>query len=143
MAKAVIIDTSVIASAMKAAEVHHAEADAFISELKAKNVDVFVPATALWEIGAAMNHPAKRQPGAQINQSFSLPVKAIAVNEPLFQKTFKPHSLPLKAADHIFISCALDTGYPLVTFDYGMKANASQLGVPVFTPSEFLAKYKL
>jgi hypothetical protein len=59
----IVIDTSVIVSAIKPEEVFHDQSVAFLERVRQWGDEIWTPMTQLWEIGAALDHPGKTRSG--------------------------------------------------------------------------------
>ena len=139
----VVVDSSVVISAIKPNEVHHTQSVTFFEQLHKRGDTVWVPMTLLWEIGTSLDHPGKNPTGTQFNRLFELELQFIPIDEGLFQRTWKPDlRMPVKAADRIFLSCAFDKDALLISWDSNMVRLAKEAGVEGATPQEYVDNFK-
>jgi predicted nucleic acid-binding protein len=139
----VVVDSSVVISAIKPKEVHHTQSVAFFEQLHHRADVVWVPMTLLWEIGTSLDHPGKNPSGIQFNRLFDLELQFITIDEGLFQRTWKADlRMPVKAADRIFLSCALDKKALLISWDSNMVKHAEEAGVNGATPQEYVDRVR-
>lgn len=135
-----VVDSCVLIAAAKKKDAFHEQSKQFIRQATNDGNTISIPMTALWEIGAALDHPHKRPLGSQLDKQFSLHVKLIAVDEGLFNRTWIAGLRQVvKGADRIFLSCAMDEAALLITWDTGLKNTAAAFGVTAMTPTEYLA----
>ena len=138
----VVIDTSVVVSAIKPEERFHNQSIAFLERVHEYGDEIWTPMTQLWEIGAALDHPGKTPKGTKFHKFDELHLQFVNVDQGLFQRTWKANlRVPVKAADRIFISCALDKGGELVSWDDILVHYASAFGVNAQTPNTFLKNH--
>ncbi|MDA2937711.1 PIN domain-containing protein [Acidobacteria bacterium AH-259-A15] len=140
----IVVDSSVLVASVKEGEAFHKESKDFFREASRRGDEIVAPATLLWEIGAALDHPEKTPKGSKFAKDLGvLDVKFIAVNGKLFQRTWQSDlRLCVKGADRIFLSCALAEEALLVTWDSDLKKNTGAVGVTVLLPTEYLSMGK-
>jgi hypothetical protein len=133
-----IVDSSVIVSAIRPDQAFHTASLEFFDRVHSRGDEIWVPMTMLWEIGAALSHPNKVPPGTKFNATLNLSFRYIPIDEGLFQRTWTGNTrVPMKAADWIFVSCALDQHALLVSWDDNLVRNAAECGVVATKPSEY------
>ena len=139
----IVIDTSVIVSAIKPEEVFHDQSVEFLERVRQWGDEIWTPMTQLWEIGAALDHPGKTRKGTKFHQSFNVSVQFVPIDESLFQRTWKPNlRVSVKAADRIFLSCAIEKDAELISWDDNLVRNASTFAVSAQTPDTYLKTHE-
>jgi predicted nucleic acid-binding protein len=134
----IIVDSSVIVSAIRPDQVFHTASLEFLNLIRDRGDEVWVPMTMLWEIGSALSHRGKAPAGTKFNKTFDVDLRYIVIDEGLFQRTWTGNTrVPMKAADWIFVSCALDQQAPLVSWDDNLVRKASECGIVATKPSEY------
>ena len=128
-----------IVSAIRPDERFHAESLNFLERVKGRGDELWVPMTMFWEIGTALSHPGKVPSGTKFNKTFNVgELKFIPIDQGLFQRTWNGDiHAPVKAADRIFVSCALDQGALLISWDDNLVRNARSFGVSAKKPPEY------
>ena len=66
----IVIDTSVIVSAINQEEKFHEQSVEFLERARQWGDEIWTPMTQLWEIGAALNHPGKTPKGIEFHKLF-------------------------------------------------------------------------
>ena len=136
-----VIDTSVIVSATKPAEIFHDQSVRFLARVSDRGDEIWTPMTQLWEIGAALDHPAKTSVGTTFHDFGEFEFQFVPIDEGLFQRTWKPNlRVPVKTGDRLFLACALEKGATLVTWDENLVRNAGAFGVTAETPADYLSR---
>jgi predicted nucleic acid-binding protein len=135
----IIIDTSVVISAIKSDEKFHNQSLEFLEQVREYGDEIWTPMTQLWEIGSALDHPGKTLQGTKFHKFEELNMQFVTVDQGLFQRTWKPDlRVAVKAADRVFLSCALDKGAELISWDDNLVRNAGAFGVNAQTPETYL-----
>lgn len=135
----IVIDTSVVVSAIKPEEKFHTESVEFLERVREHGDEIWTPMTQLWEIGAALDHPDKTAKGTKFTKFEELHMHFVPIDEGLFQRTWKPDlRVPVKAADRVFLSCSLDKNATLFSWDDNIVRNAAAFGVSAETPDAYL-----
>lgn len=131
----IVVDSSVLIAAVKKEEPHHEATVRFFDRARRRGDDLLAPITVLWDIGAALDHPARTPPGTPLNQAADLAVAFLAVDEGLFQRAWVADArVAIKGPDRVFISFARDQKAIVVSWDRQLLANARSLGVEAVTP---------
>ncbi len=134
-----VVDSSVIVSAIKPAEKFHTESIKFFGSVGSRRDEVWTPMTLLWEMGAALDHPGKTPPGTTFHRLFNIGLSFVPVDEGLFQRTWKPDlRIPVKGVDRVFLSCALEKPAVLVSWDENLVRNTASVGVKPQTPPDYV-----
>lgn len=135
----VVLDSNVLVAAVKPTEPAHDEARRVLDTIRARRDVAFVPATALWEIGAALSHSQKTPKGTKFATDFNLTVEFVPIDERLFRAAWAPDiRAPIKGYDRVFISCAVDKAAVLITTDAALLEHGAAFGVRVLRPAEYL-----
>ncbi len=138
----IVIDTSVIVSAIKPGEKFHDQSLEFLERVREYGDQIWTPMTQLWEIGAALDHPGKTPQGTKFHKFEELNLQFITVDQELFLKTWKPDlRVPVKAADRVFLSSALFKNAELFSWDENLVRNAGAFGVSAQTPEAYLKNH--
>jgi predicted nucleic acid-binding protein len=134
-----VVDSCVLIAAVNPREGGHAEATQFFEVAAERGDMLFLPATALWDIGSALSHPGKRQKGSPLAKAFRANVLTVSIDEELFKRAWSAViKAPVKGADRIVLSCAIDLNCPLVTSDNGILVNSSAFSVKAITPRQYV-----
>jgi predicted nucleic acid-binding protein len=84
----IIVDSSVIVSAIRPDQVFHTASLEFLNLIRDRGDEVWVPMTMLWEIGSALSHRGKAPAGTKFNKTFDVDLRYIVIDEGLFQRTW-------------------------------------------------------
>ena len=84
-----VVDSSVIVSAIRPDERFHGESLNFLERVKGRGDELWVPMTMFWEIGTALSHTGKVPSGTKFNKTFNVgELKFIPIDQGLFQRTW-------------------------------------------------------
>jgi len=132
------VDSCVLIAAVNPADSGHSPAAEFFDVAAQRGDTLFVAATSLWDIGSALSHPGKRQEGSPLNKAFRANVLTVPIDEELFKRAWSVVKAPVKGADRIVLSCAVDLNCTLVTSDNGLLSNSVTFGVRAITPRQYV-----
>ena len=140
-----VLDTSVILDIALSHHPGHAIAAKLSDMLKSKQVKIFLPMHAFFEITSAImcekrvtGTPLK--PGNAITEAAPLRFKQVPIDLAFVHKYATGEAPDLKSGDMIFVVFAKAEGFDLVTADDRMYKEARRVGVSAYKPDEYLAK---
>lgn len=137
-----LVDSCVFINALKEDSVHREQCLAFLEALASASQPVMMPAHGWFEVWCSLNrleHIDKTFKGVSINGQWRFPFELIHIDDHFIKKYGNVKIPYIKAGDHIYLVVAYVNRYPLVTTDNGMAKIAKQIGVSVFSPSEYIA----
>ena len=145
----IVLDVSVVVAAVSSNEPHHAEALAFLQEIKARAGRLQVPATFLLELYAVLNRsPREIRRLGFFTEDDPLYVELRPVDERLVQSILQwmqnkmRGQSPTRGADLAYVAVAVDLNLPLVTLDNGLR-KFKDAGLPIYSPQEKLDEWNL
>lgn len=144
-----VVDSCVIISGLIVSDANYPSARTFLHAAGERGDALLTPATLLWDVSARFDHPEKSKDGFFIIDEYSVALKFVDVTADLFRST-QGHAhaastdpvgirSSIKGPDLVFVSCALSTGTPLVTWDGTLRKQANRFGVSVITPDDYVA----
>lgn len=135
----IVVDSNILISLFKTSEdAFHLEANAFAEEVAKRGDRIRAPAIALWEIGCATNHPVNR-PRGQLLKGPQTPIHWVDVTQALWESTWKPEAVAVRALDWIYVSVAKTLSAPLVTRDQKLLTHSRRLGAIAVSVDDYLA----
>lgn len=135
-----VLDSSVLVSAIKMDETLHKRSAELFQRIRERGDEVWAPMTLAWEVASALDHPGKTPPGTTFNSLFEVSLQFVPIDADLFLRTWKSNlRVPIKGGDRVFLSCALDKGAVLISWDAALVKRAGAAGVRAATPDDYLA----
>lgn len=135
-----IVDACVLIDSFQCGSEHRSSSIAFIDHCVRHNQLITMPAHGWFEFWCNVNKLSEQDrkylPPAFVGK-MQLRMELIHIDEQFIKKYGNVNIPYLVASDHIYLVVAYVNKYPLVTRDAKMAKVAKQLGVQVFTPSEY------
>src|SRR4030042_1987683 len=138
----IIVDSSVIVSALEPTDASHEVSRAVVEHLINGPYQIRMPMHGLFEIACAFTR-LRTVEKTELPPGFSLGWQKIPIEQvPIdgaFIKEYLDQDLPyLKAGDSIFMGLSKKMGLPLITNDQELYTKSQECGVSVFPPQGFL-----
>ena len=146
-----IVDSCVVISGVIVEDPLHEPAKIFFETAAARSDVTWAPATVLWDVSMRFVHPTRLiEIGATTDDELKINLRFIPVTPELFYGTQATHlrwdgnalsvvRSSIKGPDEVFLSCALSKRAPLITWDTKVRKQASEFGVVVVTPEDYVA----
>jgi hypothetical protein len=139
-----IVDTCVLIDSFQKDNLHRASSIAFIDHCVRHNQLITIPAHGWFEFWCNVNRLSaieRQYLHPMFADKMQLPVELIHIDEHFISRYGNVKIPYLKASDYIFLVVAYENKYQLVTRDAQMIKIGRQVGVQVFTPTEYLSQY--
>jgi len=136
----ILVDSCVFIDWFDPQSANHTASAALLTELKARNLLITVPAHGWFEVQCAFQklEQDKRFVGPIIDGRMDYTVKLLHIDQPFIEKYAMADIPYIKAGDHIFIAIAKVNNYTLITSDAKMIGVSKKCGIRIFTPAEFM-----
>lgn len=136
--KHVVVDASVLVDMFIETQQRHCLSQQLIKTLKSKNITLFVPMHAAFEVRCAIEKECEQRPDDVLSDKGPLKIKHIFLDN-RFIENYWDLSIPyIKAGDLPYIMIAKKKDIPLITEDNKQKNVAMKSGVKAFGIKEFL-----
>ena len=138
----VILDSSVIVSALEPSDASHKVSRTLVDHLINGPYQIRMPMHGLFEIACTFTR-LRTVEKTELPIGFSsgwqkIPIEQVPIDLD-FVKKYLDQDLPyLKAGDFIFLAMSKKMRLPLITNDQELYRKSQDCGVSVFTPEEFL-----
>lgn len=137
----ILVDSCVYINAFKEDSEYREQCISFLEAFSRLQRPITMPAHGWFEVWCNLKRIEKidqKFKGVSINDQWSFPLELIHIDAEFIGKYGNVQIPYAKAGDHIYLVVAHVNRYPLVTTDGGMAKIARQLGISVYSPSEFL-----
>jgi hypothetical protein len=135
-----IVDACVLIDSFQAANEHRGASIAFIEQCVRRDQLITMPAHGWFEVWCnvkRLSEHERKYLHPTFDGKMQLPLELIHIDDKFIHKYGNIVMPSMRASDHIYVVVAAVNGYPLVTRDAGMAKAGREIGVRVFTPSEF------
>lgn len=138
-----IVDACVLIDSFQKGSEHRAPSIAFIDHCVRHNQLITMPAHGWFEVWCNVNRLSavdRKYLHPKFAGKMQLPVELIHLDAHFIKKYGNIMIPYARASDHIYLVIASVNKYQLVTRDTGMAKVGKQVGVKVFTPSEYTSQ---
>jgi predicted nucleic acid-binding protein len=140
----IIVDSSVIISALEPSDVNHVVCRALVDYLINGSYQIRMPMHGIFETACAFTRlrtiDKKLLPDGFSMGWQEIPIEQVPIDID-FVKEYLDQDLPyLRAGDYIYLAMSKKMGLPLITNDQELYSKSRICGVSVFTPEEFLSR---